>query len=54
MQSCISLKSSTPEYVENHMDDVTLVGAVHLISKWFWYFATPHLEFKYVLQTDFK
>lgn len=50
MQWCISLKSTTPEYVEDHKGDLTLEGAVNLVRKWFWYFDTPHLEFKYVLQ----
>lgn len=33
MQLRISLKSSTPEHVEGHKDDLTLGGAVHLARK---------------------
>lgn len=35
-----SLKSSTPEHVEGHEDDLTLAEAVHLANKWFFYSAT--------------
>lgn len=44
VQWCRSLKSSTPEYVKDHKEDLTL-GA-HLVREWFWYFATTNLEFK--------